>query len=235
MRIGSLGDDWLSTKKHLKPSSYHSPETAWNVHVKPRWRDTPVGEVKPSAVEGWISEMIEGTAVTARTRDRKNTRGPRSATVVLRALGVLAGILDVAVRDRRIPKNPARGARNLPKKVSSKERRYLTDAEVVRLATATHDHTRATLVLLLSYCGLRWSEAIGLRVSDLNMLRRRVHVNRAAVEVDGVIELGAPKSWEKRTVPFPAFLKEALERQCDGRSKGDLMFGDADGNYLRRA
>lgn len=64
----------------------------------------------------------------------------------------------------------------------------------MRLAAATHDHTLATVTLVLAYCGLRWSEAIGLRVSDTNMLRRRVHVNRAAVEVDGVIEIGAPKS-----------------------------------------
>lgn len=233
--VGSLGDDWLATKKNLKPSSYHSLETSWRVHVKPRWGTTPVGDVKPSAVEAWISEMLEGTAVTSRVRDRRNTRGPRSATVTLRALGVLAGILDLAVRDRRIPRNPARGARNLPKKISKKERRYLTDAEVIRLATATRNHTHATLILVLAYCGLRWSEAIGLRVSDVNMLRRRVHVNRAAVEVDGVIEVGAPKSWEKRTVPFPAFLSAALERQCRDKPKGDLVFGDSAGNYLRRA
>lgn len=233
--VGALGDAWLLTKKGLKPSSYHSLETSWNVHVKPRWGATPVGDIKPSAVESWISEMSAGTAVTDRQRVRRNTTGPRSATVVLRALGVLAGILDVAVRDRRISKNPARGARNLPKKISQKERRYLTDAEVVRLAAATHDHTLATLTLVLAYCGLRWSEAIGLRVSDINMLRRRVHVNRAAVEVDGVIEVGAPKSWEKRTVPFPAFLAAALERQCADKPRGDLVFADASGNYLRRA
>lgn len=161
--------------------------------------------------------------------------GPRSAPVVLRALGVLAGILDVAVRDRRISKNPTRGARNLPKKVSAKERRYLSEAEVVRLAAATHDHTFATLTLVLAYCGLRWSEAIGRRVSDINILGRRVHVNRAAVEAHGVIEIGAPKSWEKRTVPFPGFVVDALEGQCGGKSKGDLVFGDASGNFLRRA
>lgn len=233
--VGALGDDWLKTKKGLKPSSYHSLDTSWRVHVKPRWGTTAIGDIKPSAVETWISEMAEGRALTLRARDRRNTRGPRSATVVLRALGVLAGILDLAVRDRRIPKNPARGARNLPKKDSKKDRRYLTDAEVVRLAIATQDRSLATLVLVLAYCGLRWSEAIGLRVVDVNMLRRRLHVNRAAVEVDGVIEVGAPKSWEKRTVPFPAFLKEALEQLCADKSKMDLVFADPSGNYLRRA
>lgn len=236
VHVDSLGDDWLKAKKaSLKPSSYHSLVTSWNVYVKPRWGNTEVGDIKPSHVETWIAELAAGTAVTDRQRDRKNTRGPRSASVVLRALGVLAGILDGAVRDRRIPKNPARGARNLPRKVSKKERRYLTDEEVLALAGATKDHTHATLVLVLAYCGLRWSEAIGLRVVDVNHLRKRLHVNRAAVEVDGVIEVGAPKTWEKRTVPYPAFLSAALERQCKGKGKMGLVFADAAGNYLRRA
>lgn len=233
--ISTLGEAWLLTKKGLKPSSYSSLETSWSVYVKPRWGDTPVGDIRPSAVEAWITQLSEGTAVTDRKRDRRNTRGPRSATVVLRALGVLAGILDLAVRDRRIPKNPARGASNLPKKESGKERRYLTDAEVIRVAAATRNHTQATLIMVLAYCGLRWSEAIGLRVRDVNMLRQRVQVNRAAVEVNGVVEVGAPKNWEKRTVPFPKFLKEALENQCEGKGKDGLVFASPDGDYLRRA
>lgn len=233
--VDALGADWLKTKSSLKPSSYHSLETSWNVYVKPRWGSTPVGDIKPSAVEGWISELTAGIATTNRERDRRNTRGPRSATVVLRAVGVLAGILDVAVRDRRIARNPARGARNLPKKVSQKERRYLTDAEVIRMAGATNNHTHATLVLVLAYCGLRWSEAIGLRVQDVNMLRRRLHINRAAVEVNGLIEVGAPKTWEKRTVPFPSFLSDALEKQCEGKSRTALVFSSPSGDYLRRA
>jgi integrase len=237
VRVDALGEAWLATKKGLKPSSYHSLETAWRVHVQPRWGSTPVGDIRPSAVEAWIAAMNAGTAPTLRERHRANTEGPRSATVVLRALGVLAGILDIAVKDRRIPKNPARGASNLPRKQSQKDRRYLTDADVVKLATAAASESPSlgTLVLVLAYCGLRWSEAIGLRVQDVNRLRRRLHINRAAVEVDGVIEIGAPKSWEKRTVPFPVFLSEPLEQLCDGKLNDDLVFADANGHYLRRA
>lgn len=233
--VALLGDAWLQTKKSLKPSSYHSLETSWRVYVKPRWGGTPVGDIKPSHVEAWITELSEGSAVTARSRNRKNTRGPRSATVVLRAVGVLAGILDVAVRDRRIAKNPARGASNLPRKESTKPRRYLNDREVVALATATRDPMLATLVLVLAYCGLRWSEAIALRGQDINMLRRRLHINRAAVEVDGVVEVGLPKTWEKRTVPFPEFLSKPLEDLLEGKSPGDLVFANSEGGYLRRA
>lgn len=205
--------------------------------MEPRWASTPVGAIVPSAVEQWVRELGAGTSVTSKsdgkTVSAKDAK-PRSATVVLRALGVLAGVLDTAVKDGRIPKNVARGAGNLPRKETKKIRRYLTHAEVVRFAGATASPAQATLVVLLGYTGLRWGEAIGLRVRDLNMLRRRVHVNQAAVEVDGVIRVGPPKNWEKRAVPFPPFLAEPLARLCEGKAPDDLVFSDAAGAFLRR-
>ena len=41
-----------------------------------------------------------------------------------------------------------------------------------RAAKSTRNDAHATLVAALVYTGLRWGEAIGLRVGDLNMLRR---------------------------------------------------------------
>ncbi|MFE6995052.1 site-specific integrase [Microbacterium sp. NPDC057659] len=76
---------------------------------------------------------------------------------------------------------------------------------------------------------------MGLRVRDVNRLRKRLHVNRAAVEVDGVIELGAPKSWEKRTVPYPAFLDKPLKKLCEGKTNDALVFATPNGHYHRRA
>ncbi len=105
----------------------------------------------------------------------------------------------------------------------------------MKLASATREPMLATLVLVLAHGGLRWSEAIGLRVQDVNMLRRRLHANRAAVEVEGVIEVGPPKSWEKRTVPFPGFLVEPLESLTANKAPSDLVFANDAGGYLRRA
>ncbi|WP_051191580.1 site-specific integrase [Microbacterium luticocti] len=96
------------------------------------------------------------------------------------------------------------------------------------------DLTRATLVYTLAYTGVRWGECVALRVRDRNQLKRRLHVRRNAVEVEGKIELGAPKSWEKRTVPYPAFLDTLLDALCNGKGPDDLIFpSDLDG-YQRR-
>jgi hypothetical protein len=113
--VVELAPAWLAKKRGLKPSSYVPLEAAWRVYVAPRWGDVPVGRIKQTAVEAWITELSDGTAVTSRVR-RDHDGKPRSATSVLRALGVLAGILDDAVKDGRIARNPACGADNRPRK-----------------------------------------------------------------------------------------------------------------------
>jgi integrase len=236
--VGELAVEWLANKgQSLKPSSFHSLLVSWRVYVGPRWSATPVGSIRPSSVEQWIRELGQGTAVTSRTlgaRTKLEDARPRSATVVLRALGVLAGILDMAVKDGRLAKNVARKTDGAPRKVSNKPRRYLTHAEVVRFAAAAETPTQRTMIVLLAYCGVRWGEAVGLQVRDLNMLRGRLQINRTATEVNGRIVVGSPKSWEKRAVPFPRVLSEPLARLCEGKSSEDLVFADRHGAYLRR-
>lgn len=230
--VAQLGPTWLEKKAGLKPSSYRPLEMSWRVYVEPKWGRVPVVDVKASDVEAWITQLGNGKAPAERLGNRKNGR-KLSASSVLRAVGVLAGILDDAKRDGRIHSNPARGAENLPKKTGKTHRRYLTDAEVMNLAGAIADPTRSTLVVVLAYTGLRWSEAVGLRVRDLNMLRRRLHVRRPVVELDGIFHEGEPKSWERRTVAFPAFLDHALAALCVGKGPDDTVFSHGP-NYLRQ-
>lgn len=99
--IRDLGTEWLANQSHLKPSSYAAIEVAWRVHVEPAWGARRVSEIQHSEVQTWLTRFSAGSP------DSK----PKSATVVLRAYGVLASILDVAVRDRRISVNPARGVK----------------------------------------------------------------------------------------------------------------------------
>ncbi|CAM5281146.1 MAG: site-specific integrase [Actinobacteria bacterium] len=236
--VGELAAEWLANKQQsMKPSSYHSIAVSWRVYVGPRWATTPVGAIRASAVEQWIRQLGQGTAVTHKSGGKTVPAAqarPRSATVVLRALGVLAGVLDMALKDGRVPKNVARRTEGAPRKVSNKPRRYLSHVEVARFAAAASTPTQRTMIVLLAYCGLRWGEAVGLQVRDLNMLRRRLQISRTATEVDGKILVGAPKSWEKRAVPFPAVLAEPLAHLCEGKAPNDLVFADRFGQFLRR-
>jgi integrase len=78
------------------------------------------------------------------------------ATTVLRAHGVLSGILADAIKAKRLSANPAKGVENLPRK-TGKRRVYLSANDVHRLADESGQH-RAR-VLVLTYCGLRWGRS----------------------------------------------------------------------------
>jgi integrase len=152
-----------------------------------------------------------------------------SPTLVRRAYGIFAAILDVAVKDKRIPSNPARGV-SLPRKIG-REHRYLTHEQVHVLAQSSDGN--AILIRLLAYTGLRWGEATGLRVSDIDIPKRRVNVNVNAVFVKGKIIVGTPKTHKRRSVPFPAFLTPLIARACARKNPDDLVFAGDRGQHLK--
>lgn len=232
--VGELGAEWLANKEQaLKPSSFSPLSTAWRVYVAPRWAGTSIGRIRPSTVEQWVRELGQGKAPTVRARG-EHLNKPRSSSVVIRAVGILAGILDVAVRDGRLARNPARGLSNLPRKVTKKQRRYLTDEEVFRFAESVHDPMRSTLILTLAYTGIRWGEAVALHCADIDLDRHRIRVRESATEVEGYIHVGPPKSWEARTVPFPEFLDSSLAQLCADKPLNALVFAGPLNGYLMR-
>ena len=218
--IAELGPGWLGRQAHLKPSAYAPLEVAWRIRVEPRWGATKLADIRPSGVQQWVADMTKGVGEAK----------PLSATVVLRTHGVLASILDAAVRDRLIPSNPARGLK-LPRK-QRKRPTYLTHEQVDALAHEAGEHS--ALVLLLAYTGLRWGEATGMRVRDLDLLRRRATIDENAVAVGRQIIVGTTKGHKRRTVPLPDFLVPQLARQCEGRTRDDLVFPGDDDRHMPR-
>jgi site-specific recombinase XerD len=220
--VSELGPAWLERQGgHLKPSGYNVMETAWRLRVEPRWGKVALGDIRPTAVQHWVTELSRGTD------DAK----PVGASVVQRTHYVLMSILSDAVRDNLLAKNPAAGMIRLPQ-TTRKRPLYLTHAQVSALAAAAGEHEG--LVLLLAYTGLRWGEAVGLRVHDLDMLRRRATIAENAVQSGGEIHVGTPKAYKQRTVPLPQFLLTYLARQCEGKGRDDLLFPGDDGGHLRR-
>jgi integrase len=212
--INALGVVWLANKAHLKPSYTRTLDSSWRSHVQPVWGTKSISEIRHSGVQNWVTKLGQD----------------KSATVVKRAYGILAGILDVAVKDRRIMSNPSRGVA-MPRSVT-KGHVYLSHDEVIRLADASGDHK--TLVLTLAYCGIRWAEATGLRVKDVDLEKGRFMISENAVDVGGVIEVGTPKNHKRRSVPTPAFLVELIGEVVHGKKPNDLVFPDKHGFHMRR-
>ncbi len=214
--VGDLGPEWLAAQMRLKPSSFGVLESAWRVYVEPRWGTVEVGRIRHSEVQLWVKRLMEGKAPSI------HRPKPLGATSVIRNYGVLASILDYAVKDRRLVVNPARGV-HLPRR-QGKRHAYLSHQQVELLASSAKD--KGVLVRLLCYTGLRWGEAIALHVRDVEFDRRRVSVIENAVRVGGRIIVGTPKSHHARRVPIPTFLMEELAELTRERGAAALVFGD---------
>lgn len=212
--VGQYGRAWIDRRVNLTPKSRASLESLWRSQVEPRWGTVRLDAVRPDDVSTWVAVMYQRL----------------SASRVRQACHVLSALCEDAVRAGLLTRNPAAKA-ELPR-LHTTRRRYLDHAQVRALAAAAGPRNRP-MVLTLAYCGLRWGEAIGLRVRDLDVDRGRLMVERSVTDVRGAMVVGAPKSHERRSVAVPRLVLDLLVERVDGAGPDELLFPSPRGTYQR--
>jgi integrase len=112
--VGAWSRQWLDAQSHLKPATRARYANILSKHVAPRWGSVPLAKVSHADVAAWIASI---------------DLAPASLRYIHRVFSL---VLQLAVRDGRIPRNPATGVR-LPKP-QEPEKRFLTKEEVFRPA-----------------------------------------------------------------------------------------------------
>lgn len=214
LTVGAWSQKWLTGRGHLKPKTLESYLSLLRTRVLPKWADVPLAKVSHADVAGWVAGMRAEGLSPSRTRQ---------------AYHVLTSMLDDAVRDGRLPRNPASSV-TLPR-LPQTDRRYLTHGQLADLAEGCGQHR--LLVLVLGYTGVRWGEVTALRVRRLDLMRGRIEVAEAFADVNGRLILGTPKSHARRWVAVPRFLRDELAAQIAGRAPEDLVFPSRAGTPLR--
>ncbi|MCC6434447.1 MAG: tyrosine-type recombinase/integrase [Acidimicrobiales bacterium] len=213
----TIAQRWLATRV-TRPSTASRDESYLRSKVLPHLGHLEVGRIDVAVLRSWIAELVR--------------QGLAPATV-RKAHQLVLAILNEAVDDRLIAANPALNVRSVPK-VPRATRRSLDDDELGRLVEAMDERYRA-MVLLGAFGGLRPGELIGLRVGDLDLLRRTVRVERTATDVRGEVILGPPKTDAgRRTVPLPPPVVEALADHVAryGLRGDDVLFPAPKGGHL---
>ena len=213
LTVGEWADTWMAGRVHLKPKTLVSYRSLLDTQVLPTWGRVPVTKVRRSDVVAWVAAMRAGLSAS-RTRQ---------------AYHLLTSMLEDAVKDNRLARNPAAGV-DLPRLPKS-EHRYLTHRQLADLADGCGPHR--TLVLLLGYTGLRWGEAAAIRVRRVDLLRGRIEITESVTDVNGRMVFGPPKTHQRRAVVVPKFLREDLAAQMAGKGPGDLVFPSSAGTPLR--
>lgn len=233
--VGEVYAAWSPLQVHLKPSSRARQGELWNRHVKPRWGTTAVSSVTRPAVQAWAVELLGED-------DGDGKRDGVSPATVKKITGLLRQVMAHAVELGTVVANPVTGLR-LPSAGPSRNL-YLTVEQVEWLADAVADaggadgkrwDDGAVLVRLLSYAGLRWGEAVALRVEDVTLPRRvsavgrpapvgRIDVHHTDVLIGGKRSEGTPKNHRRRTVPVPEQVVSGLRDLMAGKKKTARVF-----------
>ncbi len=213
--LGWYAEQWLKQQAHLKRTSRHLNDQWYRNHIAPRWGERQLGAIRPTDVRSWVAEM-EAAEVGVPT--------------ITRVFAVFRQILNSAVDDRLITTSPAARVK-LPRHQAA-ERPVLSHVQVAALVAEIGPAYRL-VVEILAGTGIRYGELAGLKVSDCDMLRRRLWIRRSVTEVKGELVWSTPKSGRERVVAFPRSLAEPLAAQMEGKSREDLVFTGPAGGVLR--
>jgi integrase len=149
-------------------------------HVLPQWGNTPIRDVQPRPVELWLRDLP--LAPKSKTHVRSLMHG-------LVEFAMWAGMLDIG-------RNPVSLVQNKGASRKVRKARSLTVEQFHALLKELHEPF-ATLALLCVCLGLRISEALGLRWSDVDWLGSRLSIRRGIVAqvVDDVKTKGSAKTF----------------------------------------
>jgi integrase len=188
--VAEYARGWAEARPH-RPTTARRTEMMIRLHIQgTRLGDRRLADVRPSEVQAWAT-------------DRTKVLAP---TTVRQAVGLLRSVYAAAVLDRLVPYSPV--VRIALPRVERPRVVPLTVEQVVALANAMPDRYRA-MVITQAGLGLRIGELLGLRVEDVDFLRRTVRVEWQFTS--GSKERSEPKTpRSRRTIPAPQVVLDAI-------------------------
>jgi integrase len=209
--VADWADTWLEGAAHLRPSTRAGYEGKLKKHIIPRLGKVPVAAIDRPAVRRFIADL---------DRNGMSPGNIRGVRVVLRL------VLGAAVEAGAIPGNPCVGLR-IPR-AAPNEMHFLTPVQIEALAAAITKPTvkpagngagpnwrtdrpeYGLLVRFAAYTGLRAGEIAGLTVRRIDFARGSVEVCETLTEVNGHLQHGPTKNYQRRAVPLPELIRDDL-------------------------
>ena len=221
--IAEWADRWLATKlPTVRRATADQYEYILRMHIVPHLGDRELGTFTPADVQAWLGMT-----------HRRSGLAPNTVAKVYRLLkNMLGGAVEVGMIGRNPCTIRGAGTERAP------EIEVATPQQVADLADACGDHYRA-LVFVAAYGGLRWGELGGLQRRHVDLDTGVVLVEQKLGEVNGVLEIDAPKTNAgRRSVALPALAVDEFERHLRANVEPlatSFVFTAAEGGYLRRS
>jgi integrase len=232
MLFEHVADELRDIWANLAPKTAVGYESILNKHLLPEFGDRRLGAITPALIQKFANTLA----------------GTLKPNTVHNVMDVLRSVLGLAVGRRYIALSPYVTIQLPSAEDGESHVNPLTNAQVDRLVEHLPEHWRLP-VLLDAYTGLRAGELWALKLTDINLLRCELRVDEALKEVTraaaaklpaaqritGSLIIGPTKTYAKRNVSFPRFLRERLaaaveEAISEGRT---FLFATPDGDAVR--
>jgi integrase len=222
LTFAEWANEWLLLKPAKRATSLARDRAAIRVHFNPVFGDRLLHEITPLNIRAVVGTM------------RSNGLAAKSIRTYM---GTLAAIFNSAVELDLLARSPVRGLGL--ESVAKRGREDLTVEQLYALASAVPERFRA-LVLTAGILGLRWSEAIALRLGDVDLEHGVLSVRQTVQEVGGAVTIVEATKSEagRRSMTVPPTLVGELDKhvrtfRADAEPDA-LVFTGPRGGVLRR-
>ena len=220
--LRDYGARWVTERAGLRPRTRRLYEGLFRLHISPGLGVLLLTDITPARVRTGRADLL-GTGL--------------GEVTVAKAYRLLKTMLGTAVADRVLRSNPCQIRGASTERIA--ERPVLTLPQVTALTEALPERFRL-LVVLGTFCSLRWGELAALTRDGVDLERGLVDVRVTLVELaDGRLVTGPPKSAAgRRVVAVPPSLVPVVAAHLGtfvGPGPTDLVFTGAKGAALRRS
>jgi integrase len=216
--LAAFAERWLEAQT-FDVSTREAVASRLRVHIVPHLGSTELRNIRPSTVQAWI-------------RGRQEECAPSYVRVLL---ANLSSILGAALADGLIAANPCASPSVKAPRVP--DRRVVPwTREQVDAVIAAHPERYRAMPIVAAGCGLRQGEVFGVRVEDVDFLRRTLYVRQQVKQVSGRPLIAPPKGGKFREIPLPDVVATAIAERlrvfpADGRG---LVFTSREGGLIDR-
>lgn len=228
LTIDAYLDEWLLlVRTRVRRSTCATYHRMLDAYIRPHIGSLPLAELTARHLDRLYVELLTGGG----------RRGQRLAQrTVAHTHAVLHKALADAVASELVPTNVANRA-HVPKHdpeapITPRRLSYWDEDETRRFLAATAQDLLHGIWRVALGTGMRRGELLGLRWEDVDLANRQLRVATSLTEVDGILQLGHPKTGRSRTLYLDPSTAAALEREPRGRdtSGHDLVFTRPDGS-----
>ena len=206
MPFGEWLDYWYETycKPNARPATQRTYEGYIRLYLHPRLGSIPLNKVTTSDIQQMCTWMMTEARV-----DQKNGDSGLSDSQVINCYSLCDRVLEKAVAEKLIVRNPAKGCKLPPNR--PKEMKVLSREDMQKVLIQAKEENYYELFLLEFATGLRLGELMALQWDDVDLVTGELRINKQVNLVGSKLVINEPKiKAAVRTLILPPSVRKVM-------------------------